>query len=1006
MDFIYFKLYLPLFRDRSSPRKLPKVNMARHSHCGPSSLSQVEIQPQRHSTLIRVDWLESDHANPNLCGYTELQSDSDTSLQIMESKDSLAKRLIESKESLLSTTLEEKSDVFNESPSRNNLQKSSYSDNCEDVAETFTGLITKRASSENLDGSVPFCGVEKFKEHNDGAKSLTNINTPVNIPQTSILVLDQSQEKDNEYKISVNTVFNKECNVYNVPTSENDKSDNSYENENRYSIIVTPNDENNTHNIADSLDGSLSPTNISYQNLNRLSMLSGDSGKGGLSKESTPTYSSHEQERTEEIYECFNFTKPSYVHLASSSDGSSPISSPQNKSPLKSTINIVYKSPTKDNVTFLKNSSTDKNVDDRIYEDVENQDETPVVNKTTFADLSLQNNKLFSDVDKRNEPNVDSDIYNKVKFFRQSVNEVNSLIMESEKENTDGLSYEDSLDADSKYTGNDNDRYENVSYTQLPAEKHDYENVNMERTPEVLTPLTELCLDRRLQDNKSNSDLKIDHAYENFHVKIDNESVKNKPFKIENTSKINIDSKTMLKTLGESDKENSDENENIAPTCNEFNKRSSVKQLAHKFESPTENKGPFFFDRLSKTNLSTSEKIKEESSYSFDRNKAVSFCEGRGKINMTGRTVPCVRARNNRLAKYSNNARSLDENAFVKEFGNQVLHKDHISEIQINDQTSMNNRRKSLEALKCLNQPKKLPDLNLNIECNKKCPIRSELSLNLTSPHNEMVFKGKDCEGRLLNITPTTENKISLVQARFSPKKNRSKQSSNEFVNKSCDKLSSDTSLDEDRRDQLSRERIEKYKEERRMILREKYSSQSFRGLSDLQLTAKKGSKIDDDEFEGVQLRNPGKLERRNTADAAQRSKFSPKDLKQCDVSEFPFSRNVIESDGLNENFLDNTTSKTGENSFDLNKPRITGMQRKFSLDAASVSKNQDHKTNRTSHMSINIASDSKSLNSGKFCERPKTLGAFGIPTSTVVSEERCLSDILKEDISSSVSSK
>lgn len=999
----YFQI-LFIFRDRGSPRKLSKANIARHSHCGPSSSLLTEITPQRHSTLIRVDWLESEHANPNLCGYTELQSDSDTSLQIMESKDSLARRLIESKESLLSTTLEEKSDVFNESPSRNNLQKSSYSDNCEDVTETFTGLITKRASSENLDGSVPFCGAETFNKQNNGAKSLTNINTPVNRPQTSIFVLDQSQEKDNELKISVNTVVNKECNVYNVPTSENDKSDNSYENENRYSIIVTPNDENNTHNIADSLDGSLSPTNISYQNLNRLSMLSGDSGKGGLSKESTPTYSSHEQERTEEIYECFNFTKPSYVHLASSSDGSSPISSPQNKSPLKSTINIVYKSPTKDNVTFLKNS-TDKNVDDRIYEDVENQDETPVVNKTTFADLSLQNNKIFSDTDKKNEPGVDSDIYNKVKFFRQSVNEVNSLIMESEKENTDGLTYEDSLDANTKFSSNDNGRYENVSYTQLPAEKHDYENVNMKCNSEVLTPLTELCLDRRLQDNKSNSDLKIDHAYENFHVKIDNESVKHKPYKLENVSKVNMESKTVLKTLGESDKENSDENENIAPTCNEFNKRSSVKQLAHKFESPTENKGPFFFDRSSKTNLSTSEKIKEESSYSFDRNKAVSFCEGRGKINMTGRTVPCVRARNNRLSKYSNNARSLDENAFVKEFGSQALHKDHISEMQINDQISMNNRRKSLEALKCLNQPKKLPDLNLNIECNKKCPMRSDLSLNLTSPLNDLVFKGTDRDGRLLSITPTTENKISLVQARFSPKKNRSKQSSNEFVNKSCDKLSSDTSLDEDRKDQLSRERIEKYKEERRLILREKYSSQSFRGLNDLQLTAKKGSKIDDDEFDGVQLRNPGKLERRNTADAAQRSKFSSKDVKQNDGSEFTFSR-PVESDGLKENFLNSMTSKVSEGNFDANKPRITGMQRKFSLDAASVSKNQEPKTNWIPHTSANTSSDAKSLNSGKYSERPKTLGAFGIPTSAVVSEERCLSEILKEEVASSVSSK
>lgn len=93
--------------------------------------------------------------------------------------------------------------------------------------------------------------------------------------------------------------------------------------------------------------------------------------------------------------------------------------------------------------------------------------------------------------------------------------------------------------------------------------------------------------------------------------------------------------------------------------------------------------------------------------------------------------------------------------------------------------------------------------------------------------------------------TPTTENKISLIQ-RFDTKKD----------------IKNLIGFDTEKK--LSRERIEKYKEERRNFLREKYSSQSFRSNPE-QLTRVKVKKEE---------ASP-KFERRNTVDLGQRMRFS-----------------------------------------------------------------------------------------------------------------------------------
>lgn len=854
-------------------------------------------------------------------------------------QESLGKRLFESRDSLMSRSHELDSmlssmNVERKMETQDEKDEDDYPSSYDfindimkaDGSGVLSGIVTKDISNDNLDGSKDV-KVDDFNWSDcvmsSSADKSTASSDPERWDEAKCLVGNQNYEdlgasKETHYDDVEGVLVNK----LKVNTIDADT-------ENRCSITVTESHENLNNVMVDSLEESLSPVNISYQNLNRFSNMSGDSGKNCISKDSTPTY---EQERTEEIYECFTFARPSYIHLASSSGGSNtPTSPPHLKSPIKSTISITYKSPTKENRKSFTNETADvlsNDCDDDAYEAVQTIGESAVIPKTWDASLPTQqacqpvriHNDLISletpteDIEVfqpvPEEENNEVDIYNQVKFFRQSINEVNNLILTPENE-----TFADSLEATvEQETENANiesgDKslgswYENVCFetqniNDHSQPQHSYENVLMQHadssyvcdsSDQVTSPLTELCLDRRLKSNESRNK----NVYENYKVPF-SEKTESKINKYDITSSLEICEAVRSSpklSLGDFDKENTGDNENLASPTDEKSKlgRSStnVRQLAHKFESPTENKGPFSFDRSSKTNLleklSTLER-KKELNHPFDRSKAASLCEGRNK-SVTGKIVPCIRARNNRLAKYSTNTRSLDENAFVKEFGRAVLNRDHTSEREIAEQVfTVSERRKSLEAgnPKSLNQPKKI--LSSGEQCPTSCSNRDSLSLNLTNYSNERSLEEEEIGEeqfvrRLVSITPTTENKISLVQARLSPKKNQRLRSNNSSLSDSqkdlCDALSAD--IPSEKTDKMSRERIEKYKEERRLFLREKYSPHSFRGIGDLQMTCRNtenSEEYDDVTFDGIQLRNPGKLlERRNTADAVQRSKFS-----------------------------------------------------------------------------------------------------------------------------------
>lgn len=333
----------------------------------------------------------------------------------------------------------------------------------------------------------------------------------------------------------------------------------------------------------------------------------------------------------------------------------------------------------------------------------------------------------------------------------------------------------------------------------MTDEHKDYnatEDYNSKKIPEDTDYLEEKC-NHYIQESKHNSQEShngINHTIDETNCMteksqkyIPDESknhYENIQFKCNDYENINVETLKICDKLeiremtANQNEEDVFENGNV--TRKDEAKNLNVRELAIRFESPTEQKAPFSF-----------EKFKTEVKYPT--------LERKERIRVSVKSDPKTSPKSYKLTK--NSARSLDENAFVKEFGPDK------------------DRRKSLEVRE--GKKTKQPDLNLNIENTKK-----------------------EC------TTPTTENKISLIQ-RFNEKR----------------PTDIKTIIGFETEKKLSRERIEKYKEERRNFLREKYSSQSFRSNPE-QLTRIKIKK----ETENTEL---PKFERRNTVDLGQRMRFS-----------------------------------------------------------------------------------------------------------------------------------
>lgn len=480
---------------------------------------------------------------------------------------------------------------------------------------------------------------------------------------------------------------------------------------------------------------------ISYQNLNRLSAVSTSSNSESDRKQDAMKVmtSSHESsssydtslKHNDDVYECYNFTRPNYINLQSSSTSKSSPGSPL-KSPLKSTISITFRSPT-------KNDLTPTNERDSIYEDVNLEKNLSIVEDASIPDVDaslptpacqpeFDQDLIILETPTDSIADDDKEVYNQVKFFKKSIDEVNAMILETpEKER----------------------HYENIEFGK------DFDSINVDTL--------KICDKHELANDNVE------------HIEKDNGNI--------------IKSKNL-----------------------------NVRELAIRFESPTEQKGPFVF-----------EKFKAEIKYPS--------LERKSDVVKEEKTESSPKS-NNKLSKNSFNARSLDENAFIKEFGQERTYID---------------RRKSLE----VRDGKKKIDLNLNLEEHKP---------------------------KFESITPTSENKISLIQ-RFDVKPDLK------------------TLIGFETEKKLSRERIEKYKEERRNFLREKYSSQSFRSNPE-QLTRIKIKKDEESIERCERLRDDPKFERRNTVDLGQRARFSlAKSASNLDTIPSPTSPEKVD-------YLEDTTKR------------------------------------------------------------------------------------------------
>lgn len=253
-----------------------------------------------------------------------------------------------------------------------------------------------------------------------------------------------------------------------------------------------------------------------------------------------------------------------------------------------------------------------------------------------------------------------------------------------------------------------------------------------------------------------------------------------------------------------------------------------VKQLATKFEtSPVDPQPPFDFSKGSATGMV------------LRRDASCGAVNNRPSDRMTTPASGPVMAMKNTSSPRAI-ARSLDENAFVREFGSvKILDKFPAAttgETQENNQNSeningappMTARRSGASDYakpKSLNPPKKLPVLEGGGVATAAAAVASvsvveQCKAAIRSREDPMSKSSPFLAAR---ITPTTENRISLVQH----------QAKAEEAAVDEDKCNGGGGAVQLRDCKLDRDRIERIKEERRLQLNEKFRSESFKGEND-----------------------------------------------------------------------------------------------------------------------------------------------------------------------------
>ncbi|XP_037958506.1 GTPase-activating protein CdGAPr isoform X2 [Teleopsis dalmanni] len=602
----------------------------------------------------------------------------------------------------------------------------------------------------------------------------------------------------------------------------------------------------NNSNFTDNTSQSVTPSEFGYQHLQRQSSM----------------HSLIETEESSPVYDDFENTPSNVV---------SPLSANKLPSPIKSTISITFNK---------KGNSKEEKQLAQLHE--KPQQPKPLL-ETSFDEHT---------------------VYVQVKLFRNSVTEVNQLLdndnrkssiacdqlkgIEETSELEDLLTQSNGRNQKSHESIDDinsNDEYDDIQMgdemilnnsdcDDFSEEKLLYENVELRKPKSIyenilgedmkIPLLASQNLEKEEYDEESNV---AENGEAQKLVEVMN-SKKNK-IAVETNNLRNSASKSYQRNLEEAQQSQQTQLVEQENTARKSPSNFSVKELATKFEcSPVEQLPAFDFSlRCSMkkpTNQLTPEtkvaaKIAQATNCELIENNVTTSVG----IATNGGNVPPNITVKPKLKKSEQITRSLDENAFVREFGTKHVHDMSAKSIQqLPELTEVCNRRKSFDFTrpKTLNPPKRLPGMPITEEtCMFKCdktPMKLELHQYKEKNYNHTDNSDSagnsienDYESSELKITPTTENRISLIQNNVAlPNSAADLNNSNLNLSNSSLKVLSGVKLD--------RERIDKIKEERRQQLTQKYRTESFKSKSkiDLHTTTK-----DDVKFQAESLRMKSK---------------------------------------------------------------------------------------------------------------------------------------------------
>lgn len=598
----------------------------------------------------------------------------------------------------------------------------------------------------------------------------------------------------------------------------------SHNNRHVINIPSTPNTPNYTHTSGNTSQ-SMTPSEFGYTHLNRQS--------GAVSLESSPKAT--ERNAYANLEECFN----NYDKTVSGAKALQA-SSAKAASPIRSTINITYNlksprtTPTHENVFFANNMENNKQ-HTAVSSDYELVNVVTVPPNVVVIDVAAKQQKkplLETSFD-------ENMVYEQVKCYKGAICEVNSLLAGGNNGNS--TSTGTSIVESHVVVPHDTDI---AIDTQVP-EPHLYANLEpleinsnsvMSTDNGTSSYLGSNCDDVPMYDNELDiqDSLEVDASlslYENVELRRPDSVYQNVEVR-----QMDLPTKSPTVTL---------------PLREQKPKNFTVRQLANKFEtSPVDTPPPFDFSKPFGGRSMGSVK-------QLDNN----------------RNSPCaIKAKNSKqLHKSAKITRSLDENAFIREFGGSTAGGANLKlETMMNKSSQqiseIDGRRMSLEFTrpKSLNPPKRLPNLQDAGET-EICKVDSQkLTLNLTKvlsePSKEISPPKYD-----IKITPTTENPISLIQHNVELATEKHQPPTSQLAQCEEDKASL-SSIKVLGNCKLDRDRIEKIKEERRHQLSEKFRSESFRATAGSMTGA---TTTDSHDYNREKIKSKSKIELRDLKDSA-----------------------------------------------------------------------------------------------------------------------------------------